>query len=371
MSRRRSGWVRSALAALLVAGGMSAVHAVRGALFATDQEVKNRRDVYFLPPPSQVEAMSLGYRYAVADVIWAHVLVTQGFRSKEKRRFENLNRLYDVIYRLDPQWRTPYLMADALLSFQASKMSYEDTLKVREILERGVKERPYDAEIWLNLGQFVSYLAPASYLEPDHPDVAARWRREGVAYLARAAEVGGGDDRFAWQALGGASILKKAGEQGAALRFLASAYERATDPELRQNIQWQLRRMEAASSDAANALKQLRLDAVRAREEAFKAAMREELPFISRTSALLMGPRPAPAACAGGSDDALTCATDWRTWSQRFDARRGPRRASMQEVPLRSVEEGPAEGRPDDATPDDATPADTTNADGPNAGRPR
>ncbi len=310
---------RNAPSLLLFVVAMILVQLVRGDLVETEREVKNKHDVYFLPPPPQVKALSMGYGYAVADVLWAHVLVSQGLHSKERRRFENLNQLYDVIYELDPEWRTPYLMADALLSFQAQRMSYEDTLKVREILERGTEQRPYDAEIWLNLGQFVSFLAPSSYLEPDHPEMAAKWRIEGTEYLARAAELSGGDSRLAWQALGGASILKKSGNQTAALRFLQRTYERTTDPELRHNIELQIRSLEAASSETQQAIQTLRLDALRAREEAFKKHLREELPFVSWEMALLLGPRPRPAACAGG-EDSPACATDWRTWSERFDA---------------------------------------------------
>lgn len=314
---------------------MVLVQLVRGDLAHIEREVKNKHDVYFLPPPAQVKTMSMGYRYAVADVLWAHVLVSQGLHSKERRRFENLNQLYDVIYELDPEWRTPYLMADALLSFQAQRMSFEDTLKVREILERGTEQRPYDAEIWLNLGQFVSFLAPASYLEPDHPELAAQWRIEGTEFLARAAELSGGDARLAWQALGGASILKRSGKQTAALRFLQRTYERTTDPELRRNIELQIRSLEAASTETDQALQTLRLDALRAREEAFKTQLRDELPFVSWEMALLLGPRPRPAACAG-RDDSPECATDWRTWSDRFDAQRREAQREERRLPAQT-----------------------------------
>jgi len=312
---------RNLPALLTVVLAMVLVQLVRADLFETEREVKNKHDVYFLPPPAQVKTLSVGYRYAVADVLWAHVLVSQGLHSKQRRRFENLNQLYDVIYELAPKWRTPYLMADALLSFQAQRMSHEDTLKVREILERGTEELPYDGDIWLNLGQFVSFLAPSSYLEPEYPELAAQWRIEGTEYLARAAELSGGDSRIAWQALGGASILKRSGDQTAALRFLRLTYERTVDPALRSNIEFQIRNLEAASTETSQAIQSMQLKALRAREEAFKKQMREELPFVSWGMALLLGPRPRPSFCAG-REDVPECAPDWRTWSERFDAER-------------------------------------------------
>ena len=64
-----------------------AIAAVRGRLFQAEQQVKETSDVYVLPPPEQVVSLSLGYRAAVADVLWAHVLVSQGLHTAAKRRF--------------------------------------------------------------------------------------------------------------------------------------------------------------------------------------------------------------------------------------------------------------------------------------------
>ena len=153
------------VAAVLIGLAIITVSSVRRHLWATNKRIQNRHDVYFLPPPAQVERLSLGYKYALADVLWAHVLVSQGLHTFERRRFENLLRLYDTINLLDPKWRTPYLLADALITFQATTTPLNEVIKAREILERGVKNRPFDGEIWLNLGQFVSFVAPSSYIE--------------------------------------------------------------------------------------------------------------------------------------------------------------------------------------------------------------
>lgn len=284
------------------------VSSVRRHLWAVEETVKNRKDVYFLPPPEQVERLSLGYKAALADVLWAHVLVSQGLHTFEQRRFDNLVRLYDVINLLAPTWRTPYLLADALITFQAAHTPYEEVVKAREILERGTEHRPFDGEIWLNLGQFVSYMAPASYLDEHDPEIAERWRQEGVAYLARAAELGGENANISWQALGGANILERAGEHDAAIRFLQRTYAVTDDEALKQDI---LRRLERRMA-------QRDLDAFKDRERAFFDLYRSELPFIRRETALMLGPPAAPARCAGaGHRDDPRCAVDWREWYQR------------------------------------------------------
>jgi tetratricopeptide (TPR) repeat protein len=285
------------------------VRSVRATLFEQHREVTNEHDVYFLPPPEQVEAMSLGYKAAVADVLWAHVLVSQGLHTFERRRFENLTRLYDTINSLAPTWRTPYLLADALITFQSAHTPLEEVIKAREILERGIEHRPYDSEIWLNLGQFVSFVAPASYIEDHDPELAKRWRSEGTAYLARAAELGANDSNISWQALGGANILLKAGERDAAIRFLKRTYAVTDDEELKKDI---LRRLERLVAERE-------FDRYRTRDEAFRRRYESELPFLTRDQALVLGPPPEPARCAGGGNDA-SCATSWREWSERFEA---------------------------------------------------
>jgi hypothetical protein len=297
----------------ILAGVMIA--SVRPRLFAEHKRVKNRHDVYFLPPPEHVVTLSLGFKAAVADVLWAHVLVSQGLHTFEQRRFESLTRLYDTINLLDPTWRSPYLLADALITFQAAETPLEEVVKTRHILERGVKARPFDGAIWLNLGQFVSFVAPASYIEDQDPELAARWRLEGVPYLQRAAELGSSNSNISWQALGGASILVKAGERDAAISFLRRTYAVTDDQELKDDI---LRRLQKLIAERD-------LERYRERERAFTDLYRRELPFIKRDEALLLGPAPHPGSCAGlDHDEEPRCSVTWRAWSSRFDASTEP-----------------------------------------------
>jgi hypothetical protein len=300
------------MVALMILGGLC-IALVRGSLVETEQGIKNRHDVYFLPPPAQLKTLSLGYHAAMADVLWAHVLVSQGLHTFEKRRFENLTRLYDAINELDPTWQTPYLLAEALITFQTETTPYEEVVKVREILERGVQNRPFDAEIWLALGQWVAYVAPPTYLG-DHPEVAARWRREGIEYLRRAAELGG-----AWQAMGGASILAREGDTNAALRFLRDAHAGTDDPEVKRDIEERIDRLVAHQRETEDTIAALEIQAYRARTAAFERILTERLPFVRADQGLVMGPPPMPAHCAGIGHHTADCATTWRLWSERFE----------------------------------------------------
>ena len=237
-------------AVLLMVVGLAMVIGVRSPLFETERRIKVKHDVYFLPPPEQLQVTVMGYNHAVADLLWAHILVSQGLHTQERRRYENLGQLYDALHALTPKWRTPYLMVEALITFQTEITPHNEVLKVRSVLETGVSELPSDGELWLDLGTFVSFFAPDSLLEPDHHEEALRWRQEGVAYLARAAELGAADSRISWQALGGAKILSRAGKTGQAIQFLERTYRSTDDQELKASI---LQRIEVIAATEKNA----------------------------------------------------------------------------------------------------------------------
>jgi hypothetical protein len=314
MAERGSAFRAAARDALLTAGLVAvaalAIGAVRAPAATIEQHVKQTSDVYLMPPPEQVVTLSMGYRAALADLLWSHVLVSQGLHTMEKRRFENLTRLLDTINALDPTFRDPYLFADALITFQASTTPREEVIKAREILERGTKHLPLDGEIWLALGQFVAFIAPASpgYLRDD--EEKQQWRLDGARYLARAAELGGDDANISWQALGGAGILGRAGELSARIRFLERTLATTDDEELQQRLREQLKQLRDAHG----------WDAYEARLDAFRDICRRDLPYVNRKDTLLvLGPPLDPAYCAGGAHaEEPRCATTWAAWAERM-----------------------------------------------------
>lgn len=291
--------------ALALCGSVGAVALVRAPLAAQERKVKETSDVYALPGPEQVVRLSLGYRAALADYLWAHVLVSQGLHTQERRRFDNLLRFYDAINTLDPTFRTPYLFADALITFQSNETPHHEIVKAREIMELGVKNRPQDGEIYLVLGQFLSFISPSYLTDPAEKE---QWKMDGARYLARAAELGGDNANRSWQALGGASILKRAGERDAAIRFLQRTLAVTDDDELKQNIQAQLDKLMGEEM----------LEAYKHRQRGFTELWARDLPYVNKTTMLVLGPPPDAAYCAGGAHSAeARCATTWKAWSDR------------------------------------------------------
>jgi hypothetical protein len=306
-----AGWL--AAAALIAVSRAPAADAHR--------RVKETSDVYVLPPPDVVTALSLGHRAAVADYLWATVLVEQGLHTIEKRRFENMFYLMETINALDPAFREPYLLVEPLTMFQVNGVPEEDVRRARAVLERGVENLPDDPEILVAAGSFIGLMAPSSYLTD--PEEKRAWSIDGAAYLARAAELG--DDRkyIGWHALSGFGILRRAGKNREATKFLQNALAGTDDEELRQHIKTMLDKM-AESEDAFDKAEQRKaFAAFRQRQDRFDEIWRREYPLATRTGALVMGPPYDAAYCAGGTHTTdERCAFDWAGWAARVEAKR-------------------------------------------------
>lgn len=279
----------------------------RPRLFTAEARVKERSDAYALPPSRVLPAVSMGYRDALADMIWAHVLVTQGLRFGEKRAFDHLDLYLDAIATLAPKFREPYKLADSLLSFQTNDPNKtENVRKARAFVERGLREFPMDAELWMNFGEFLAYVAPSAL--SDENEIEA-WREAGAAALMRAGELGGRDEYLLWHAVSAAGLLAdKEAERGALIRFLERIYASTEDVELREHVKRKL---------TALAVDQSRSDMIR-RQHAFDERWRP-LGFVTRTQLRVIGPTPSAWACAGQQTGELArarCGRDWSSWAR-------------------------------------------------------
>ncbi|MBK8253337.1 MAG: hypothetical protein IPK82_11815 [Polyangiaceae bacterium] len=308
--------LRSDLAALAAAWAVAIplITLVRHPAAETHRLVKETSDVYVLPPPAAVVRLSLGHRAAMADYLWAGVLVEQGLHSVSKRRYENLFKQIEAINELDPTFREPYLVVEALTVFLAKGATEDDIRQARVVLERGVHNLPNDPEILIAAGSFIGLMAPSSYLSD--PEEKARWKLDGAEYLARAAELGGDKNQFGWQALSGFGLLRKAGKNRQAITFLQNALAGTDDEELRAHIKALMDKM-AQNEDAFDQAEQRRaFAAFRKRQDQFDEIWRTAYPLASKTGVLVMGPPYDAAFCSGGTQrTSPRCAFTWAQWA--------------------------------------------------------
>lgn len=292
------------LPAALLLGAALGVHALQPLLSERYGEVRRRDDAYYLPGPEMTKVMSLGYRAALADLIFAHVLVSHGQHFQEKRRFEFVANYLDTITTLDPKFREPYRLADTLIVLQPKPATLEDYREARRLEERGLRHFPYDGELWLIAGQYMAYLAAPHLPEAERE----AWRLEGAKKLARSCELIGSNENIPYHCITAAQLFNDAGSRNAARSFLQRVLAVSDDPEIQA----------LAGGYLGRVVGQAERDRVEERNRRLRAVWSNDLRFVSREMLLLLGPRFDPARCAGvPAPNDSACATTFRAWGEK------------------------------------------------------
>jgi hypothetical protein len=270
-------------------------------LARTLHDTKEREDVYLFPPADQLRAITLGYRAAATDLIWAKLLVEYGIHWQEKRDFPDLERYADAILALEPDYQPLYLIVDTMLVYRPRRGYEIDARHARAYLERGTRERPDDYKVWRHYGDFVAYLGP-SWLEST--DERNEWRRDGSLAIMRSIELGADPSG----ALAAASILSRTRElRVKAVAELRHAYLMSDDPSERNEILAQIQRLESEHPGDLPSPEAGQIDM-----SYIDGRWRKEAPFLGRGTFLLEGPRRDPLKCAGRAKmDQPECALEW------------------------------------------------------------
>jgi hypothetical protein len=295
--------LRSALVFVTAALGAAAVQPT---LARTAHDVKEKDDIYALPPPALLHFSTFGWDAAAVDLLWADLLVEYGTHWSEHRDFHDVPNYVDAILELEPTYAPVYKFVDTMLAYRPMQGTEEDVRKARAYLERGTRERPNDSAVWEEYGEFLAFLAP-SFLHDDTDKDA--WRRDGALAIGHAVELGADADR----ALAASTLLTRAGQMEAAVAYLQRAYAFTEHPSMtvvHEAIGRRLDELRASQFiDAANA-------AARAIEE----RRRRELPYLTPKEYRLYGPHIDAVRCAGfAASDGPDCARDWDEARARYN----------------------------------------------------
>ncbi len=287
-------------ALVLFLASASGVALTQPRLARTAHDVREREDVYSLPPPVELHFATFGWDSAAVDMLWADLLVAYGTHWSEHRDFKDIPKYLDAILELEPTYAPVYRFVDTLLAYRPLQGTDEDAHLARRYLERGMRERPDDERVWMRYGQFLAFIAP-SFLR-DHAEADA-WRRDGASAMGHAVELGADAD----QALSAATLLTKAGATQEAIRYLEHAYAFTEHPAMAEVHETIGRRLAALEMTAMR-------DAADAATQTIDRRWNPEMPSASRTLYLLLGPVAEPLRCAGPTaSDSPACARDWET----------------------------------------------------------
>jgi hypothetical protein len=286
------------IAALLAAAAAWSIAHTQHALSDQLHRCNAREDVFVLPPPAHLRAMTLGYHAAVVDLLWSKLLVEYGIHHAEHRAFGDLESYIEGILALEPDYRNVFIYADTLIVYRPPRGTEKDARTVRNILERGVKARPGDGDVWLHYGDFLAFVAPSFLLSDEE---IQRWRHDGGEALFRAVSLGTAPDR----ALSATTLLGKDAQRDVLIRQLRDAYAVTDAPDVREDIGRRLGALEASRER----------DGVERSLRVIDERWRADYPFLSRASYLLLGPEPDALLCTGlGAPDRAACARGWAQW---------------------------------------------------------
>ncbi len=173
----------------------------------------NKGSVDYILPPEYIEAISLGYRPLIADLMWLRVIQYMGSTGREYESPWLYNALM-IVTTMDPRFREAYVDGGVWLS---SIMDMGD--EAQTLLTAGLTVFPRDWEMCFLMGfnYFFYYRDFAKASE----------------YIARAASLPGSLSFLQDLAV---RLYAKAGDPQVAVDFLSHLYQRAPDDETKEKL---------------------------------------------------------------------------------------------------------------------------------------
>lgn len=227
-------WLRVAGCCVIGLAVASLTRELRLRAFASHRESQQYEGTYYLPSSGWLPVFSLGYRQALADLIWCKSLVYFGEELGRSRASPHVFAYTDAILALDPDFKAAYAWIATASMYRPVAPTIDVGLRAAKYLEEAVKRWPYDMELRWDYGSFLRFeLAP---LEPDQVRKSALLDR-AAPHLARAARAGAGPP---WLAISNASMLNKLGRVNQAIQALEELYPTVTDPDMQRDIEQRL-----------------------------------------------------------------------------------------------------------------------------------
>lgn len=255
-------------------------------------ETQTYEDVYYLPPSDYLIAGSLGYREALADLLWMKALVYYGEELVHRGDVKNLYRYGDAILALDPDFKRVYRWVASSAIYRTGNVTVSDAYAAIRYLEVAARRFPDDGELAWDLGANYAFeLAPMLDDEAKREEA----RRKGLEYLEAAALRNAGPP---WLGLQAAGELNALGQREQAIRHLEDVYAITSDAAVKARIE----------RDLATLRSQAYAEALRRTAQELEADRVRDFPYMDATLYLLVGPRPpfgGDAWLAQGFDPAL------------------------------------------------------------------
>lgn len=248
--------------ALLVSFGLTTL--THGHVRERRAQFPQEDDLLYVPPPQRIEALAVGYREALADLLWIRAVLLAG-DPKQGRDIVFLTRHLDAISTLAPRFLRPYQWGSVFIIYSRPTLDRDTVDRALAYSRRGLAQYPEDPDLLFSTGMLLhrEVASVEGYSEEERADA----RRESTELVRRAAAFGASP--LVRQLA--ATLLR---EDGAAteleLRFVEEQLVQTSDPELRVTLQRRLE--ELGQRDRATYLLGLR--------ERFERERMATLPYV-------------------------------------------------------------------------------------------
>jgi hypothetical protein len=239
------------------------------------EATKQYEDVYYLPPSGWLPALSLGYRDALADLVWLKSLLYFTDEILHRGESHYVFEYSKAMLTLDPYFHRVYGWVAMAGVYRAQDVGAETMLETIAFLEQGVRLFPDDGDLaWDTASTLLYEIAPHMPRGPERSEV----KRRGYAYLARAARLGAGPP---WIGLTAATDLVRLGQIQRAIDQLEEMARAVDDPGVRAEIALRVRALEAESA----------AEGARTAGALLEERRRRDFPYLSMPLYRLVGPR--------------------------------------------------------------------------------
>lgn len=197
-------------------------------------------DIYYLPPPEWLPALSLGWDEAAADLLWMRALIYFG---EEFRHAGGVNHVFDygeAIVALDPHFLAAYRWMGMAALYRPQAITTDDVERAVAFMQRGAELFPDDGELQWNIGAALAFELPGML---DDAEGIRQARERGIPHLTRAAQLGAAPD---WAPLSNATLLLQIGRRAQAIQHLAQMLEVVEDPEARAELEARIEALRSA-----------------------------------------------------------------------------------------------------------------------------
>lgn len=235
--------------ATIVLFGLGA-HAMHGRALARRADAPAELDVLYVPPVGYLQWMSMGYREALADLLWIRALVYTGEHLKDTE-IAAVDRYVDAMNGLAPRFRRPYLWGGITAVYGGQTAVTRDMVdRALAIYRRGLVQFPESHELLYPFGMLLLHQAPSTpgY---DAEEIAAM-RAEGIEAIRRAAAFGA--DPLVRQYA--ATLVAEHGADELAIQFLESQLAQAQDDDHRRMLRRKLEQL--GGKEAAGRVERIR-----------------------------------------------------------------------------------------------------------------